>query len=123
MIPAPAAGKFRRALSYAVPHWRTLAGVVALTLAAAGLAALQPWPLKILVDFGLGGAALPETLAHAFEFARIAPTPVALIVFAAVSSIVLFILTLVIEAGTTFAWARAGQRMVYSLASALFLQL
>ena len=123
MTPAPAARKFRRALAYAVPHWRTLAGVLALTLAAAGLAALQPWPLKILVDFGLGGAPLPEALARAFAFAGVAPSPLSLIVLAAGSSIVLFVLMLVIEAGTTFAWARAGQHMVYSLASALFLQL
>src|SRR5829696_7409949 len=123
MRPVRLVGKFQRVLAYAIAQRRALVVVFVLSLGGAALAALQPWPLKILVDFGLSGAALPDLLAGGFALAGLTPSPLAIVAVAASASILLFVLTTALEAATTFAWATAGQRMVYGLATDLFLQL
>src|SRR5438132_10708654 len=72
---ASAGGKFQRVLVYALAHCRTVIAILALSLACSALAVLQPWPLKLLVDFGIGGAPLPDALASVFALAGIEATP------------------------------------------------
>src|ERR1700704_3228666 len=43
-------GDYRRACKYFLRQWRGLAFLVLLCFLASGLAVLQPWPLKLLVD-------------------------------------------------------------------------
>jgi hypothetical protein len=43
-------GHYRRVLAFAGSEWRTIAAVLAMAALAAALAALQPWPLKLLID-------------------------------------------------------------------------
>lgn len=43
-------------------QWRALIAILALTLLASATGALQPWPMKILVDHGLRGDPLPDYL-------------------------------------------------------------
>ena len=54
--------RYARMMPYILRRWRGLAVILVLTILSASTAALMPWPLKILVDYALGDAALPLTL-------------------------------------------------------------
>ncbi|MBI2881605.1 MAG: ABC transporter ATP-binding protein, partial [Candidatus Tectomicrobia bacterium] len=112
--------RYGRILRYARGEWRTFLLVSGLTLAASGVAALQPWPLKVLVDFALGGAPLPDSPRLLLEEVRPIATPVVLIIAAALGSVALFALRSAVDTGLNWAWAAAGQRMVHALAADLF---
>jgi ATP-binding cassette subfamily B protein len=111
---------YRRLLPYVAAQWPALALIVLLTVAASLLTAFQPWPLKLLVDYALGTASPPDSLRLLLAKFSLRPTPVVLIVLAAVASFLLFAVNSAVDAGFTWAWARAGQRMVYGLAAAVF---
>ena len=115
--------KYKRVIRYAMRQWRSLVLILGLTVAIAATAALQPWPLKILVDHALGGAPAPLLIGSLLERFSLSPTPTTLIFVAAASSLGLFLLSSALDAGLNFAWAAAGQRMIYDLASHLFLRL
>ena len=51
--------KYRRVVAFALRQSRLLFAIVVLTLGYSALSALQPWPLKLLVDHALGEAPLP----------------------------------------------------------------
>jgi ATP-binding cassette subfamily B protein/subfamily B ATP-binding cassette protein MsbA len=53
----------------------------------------------------------------------LSPTPTVLVVLSALASVALFALNSGLNIGVTWAWAAAGQRMVYDLAADLFLHL
>jgi ATP-binding cassette subfamily B protein/subfamily B ATP-binding cassette protein MsbA len=56
--------RYTRLLPYVRRQWRALAVILSLTLVAAAVTALMPWPLKILVDYALGDTPLPLTVAR-----------------------------------------------------------
>ena len=115
--------RYKRVLAYARPQWPTLAAIVSLSILASSFAALQPWPIMIMVDYGLGEATFPglvRSFLHAFGFA---PSRLAVVTFAALASIMIFAGSALFDAALSTAWAKAGQRMVYGLAGDLFLQL
>lgn len=114
--------KFRRILAYARPEWRALVCILALTFVASALAALQPWPLKILVDYGLRGATVPPAISEWLMKSGMA-LAMSFIVLAAIASILFFALNAALDAALTLAWSATGQRMAYALASELFLRL
>src|SRR5258708_624310 len=112
-----------RLLHYALRERAWLAAIVALTLAASGLAALQPWPMKLLIDHVLGTSPLPEVLKnclHLFSLATSGPILLAVVVL---GGLLLFALNAAVDAGLTWAWTVAGRRMVYALAGDLFARL
>jgi ATP-binding cassette, subfamily B, bacterial len=121
-MPRGTVSRLARVTAYARGEWPVLAGIVALTLAYSAIAPLAPWPFKLLVDYGLGGAAAPEFLAQFFDRLGL-PAGVGFILLAAAASVVLFAVTACLDAALTLAWSAAGQRMVYSLATDLFVQL
>lgn len=112
--------KYRRLIPYALRQWPTLLWIGALTVVSSCLTALQPWPLKILVDHALRQAELPSSLRSALSALALTATPGVLIVAAAAASLCIFGLNILLEVGLTWGWSSAGQRMVRSLASALF---
>jgi ATP-binding cassette subfamily B protein len=118
-----AISKYRRVIRYTMRQWPSLVLILGLTVAIAATAALQPWPLKLLVDHALGGAPAPLLIGSLLERFSLSPTPTTLIFLAAVSSLGLFLLSSALDAGLNFAWASAGQRMIYDLASHLFQRL
>ena len=65
--------KYRRILGFAQTEWRSLACAVAVSVLFAGLAAVQPWPLKLLIDYAVGDAVLPVWMQTAFGSAGHAP--------------------------------------------------
>lgn len=115
--------KYAGIVRHALAHWPTLAGIAALTLALSALAALQPWPLKILVDYGIGNLPPPAPLVAWLGTVQIESTAVNLIWIAALGAIALFAAHAALDSALTWAWSAAGQRMVYDLAADLFLQM
>jgi ATP-binding cassette, subfamily B, bacterial len=110
-------GKYRRILPYIVDQWPILAGILLMTALASGLAALQPWPVKILVDYALLQRDLPAALAAFFESAGWAGSAVVLIILAGAASVLLYLCNAALGAALSWAWSVAGRRMVYSLAT------
>jgi ABC-type multidrug transport system fused ATPase/permease subunit len=108
------AADYRHAARYIFRQWRSLAVLVALCLVASGLAVVQPWPLKLLVDTVFGTQSPPEWLGLAGNDAR------ALIVVAAIASFLAYGLTSLVDVALAYGWTRAGQRMVYDLAADLY---
>ncbi|MBD1918056.1 MULTISPECIES: ABC transporter ATP-binding protein [Cyanophyceae] len=115
--------RYKRLLPYLLRHWPLLVLIVVLTLLASLLAALQPWPLKILVDYALGDTALPHVLSTLLSALHQEKSAVALVVLAALSSFGLYCINSVFDAVLSLAWATMGQKTVYELSAALFSQL
>ena len=66
-------------LAFLRPYRGKAAAIFALSLLEIGLAALAPWPLKVIVDYVLDGLALPPALA-ALTPSAIAGSAVAVLV-------------------------------------------
>jgi len=115
--------RYGRLFRYVFRYWPGLLCIVGLTVAMSAVAALQPWPLKLLVDHALGDAAVSDSLRSALAGMSLSPTPTVLVVLSALASVALFALNSGLNIGVTWAWATAGQRMVYDLAADLFLHL
>jgi ATP-binding cassette subfamily B protein/subfamily B ATP-binding cassette protein MsbA len=109
-----------RLLPYALRQWRSLSAIIVLTIASSAIAALQPWPMKILVDYGLRHDPLPLRLRGFLEALSLPQAPSILIFTAALASLALFATSSGLDAGLTWVWAMAGQRMVFGLATDLF---
>lgn len=80
--------------------------------------ALQPLPLKILVDYALGGHPAPAVLRTWLD-----PTPGVLIATAVLASIGIFALHSLLEIAITWVWSATSQHILYDLAAALFSRL
>src|SRR5438034_1190191 len=112
--------KYRRLFPYALRQWPGLLFIGIFTAAGSLAVALQPWPLKLLVDGAFGHAPVPVVLSNLLKAFSQQPTPHALIVVAALASLGLFALNTFIDVGLTRAWSVIGQRMVHDLAIDLF---
>jgi ATP-binding cassette subfamily B protein/subfamily B ATP-binding cassette protein MsbA len=111
---------FRRLSKYILRQWRTLALIAGLTVATPLVAALSPWPMKLVVDAATGAGAVPHWVGRLIEAGGVEPGPRALVVFAAVASLALFVIGSGLESALSLSWTAAGQRMVYELAADLF---
>jgi ATP-binding cassette subfamily B protein/subfamily B ATP-binding cassette protein MsbA len=114
---------YARVLLLARSEWRAICAVIAMAALAAGLGALQPWPLKLLIDYGLTDSALPAPLAAVFEATGITAGRAQVIIAATLAVIVLFATAAALESAVTLVWFAAGQRLVYRMASSVFMQL
>ncbi len=115
--------RFRPLFRYPAAQRRWLVLILVLSGLSAVAVALQPWPMKLLVDDALGGGAAPTGLSAMLSGIGVSPTPAVLVVVAALASLALFALNSALDVGLTWAWATAGQRMVYDLAADLFRRL
>ena len=93
------------------PHWKSMVLGVAAAVASAGLDLLQPWPLKIVVDYVVGSKTAPQWLpADRFLILDIAALSiVAIAVLGAIASYVENVLT-----------TRVGQRVTHNLRTTLY---
>src|SRR5262245_26057849 len=112
--------RYYRLLQYARPYWRSFGLILVATLAASALAALQPWPLKLLVDHVLGSDPLPQWLQSLLTALSLEPTPTRLLMLIVISGLGLFAITSALDVGLTWAWTFVGRRIVYSVAEDLF---
>src|SRR6266704_3253887 len=107
--------KYRRLLRYGQRQRSLFAFVAVLTVAGSLLAALQPWPMKLLVDQVLGQKPMPGWLQGALSGLGVQTTPSLLLGLVALGGLLLFVLNSAMEIGLTWLWTRAGRRMVYDL--------
>ncbi len=105
-------------LSFLQPYrWRVVA-VLALSIAEIGLAALAPWPLKVVVDYVLGVLPLPEPLA-AIMPALATQSTVALLVFVILVGLLVQIANEVIRMIHTQIQVQTAHRVLYTLRAKL----
>lgn len=108
---------------YARPYWRSFALIFILTLAASALAALQPWPMKVLVDNVLGGKALPPFLENIFKIFSFQPDASRLLAIVALGGVAFFALNSIFDAALSWSWTLAGRKTVYALSEDMFARL
>jgi ATP-binding cassette, subfamily B, bacterial len=106
-----------RLLRYAGRQRPRFVAIALLTLCASTLVALQPWPMKLLVDYVLSDKVPPAWLSN------VAATIPSLLVCIVVAGLILFALNSVLDAALTWLWTIAGRRIVYDLAEDLFAKL
>ena len=111
--------KYRLLLGYARSQQLTLLLIFVLTLGSSALVALQPWPMKLLVDHVLGSRPVPEFL----KSIGIPEARTQLLIVIVVAGLALFAINTVLHAVLAWKWTRAGRRMVYDLSEDLFARL
>jgi ATP-binding cassette subfamily B protein len=114
---------YQRILRYAAKRWPALLVMLGLTGISSAVVVLQPWPLKILVDYALGGHAAPAVLRAILERVSLEPTPGVLIVTAVLASIGIFALYSFLQIALTWVWSATSQHILYDLAADLFSRL
>lgn len=97
--------------------------ILTCTLAFTGTVALEPLPMKVLVDFALGDAGAPPALESMLRSLQLEPTPTVLVFVAALASLGLFAINSALGVCLGLAWSVGGQRMVFALAGDLFARL
>src|SRR5262245_32157115 len=115
--------RFRKVVFYAFQQWRLLFVVLTCTVGYTATAALEPWPMKLLVDYALGDVRAPATIEAEIRSVNLQPTPTLLVITAALASLGLFVLNSLLAVAMGLSWSLGGQRMVYHLAGDLFAQL
>ncbi|HEX7794932.1 MAG TPA: ABC transporter ATP-binding protein [Vicinamibacterales bacterium] len=96
-----------------------MALILFLLLTQIGLGALQPWPLKIVIDYVLNGNPLPEPLRH-WTAALVGTRAITLLVLFVGAGALLEILNQFVTACATQVQVATGQQMVYDLRYRLF---
>ena len=105
-------------LGFLRPYRRQAAAIVALSIVEVGLAALAPWPLKVIVDYVLSGLPFPEVLA-AVTPATIAGSAVALLVVVVLAGLLVQVANEVVRMIHTQMQVQTAQRVVYTLRAEL----
>jgi len=106
-------------LSFLRPYRNQVALLSVLLLSEIGLGALQPWPLKVVIDYVLERHPMPEPFAHWLS-AFHGGNPVYLLVVLVIAGVVLQVINQFVSAYGTQVQVDTGQRMVYDLRYKLF---
>ncbi|MBS1818008.1 MAG: ABC transporter ATP-binding protein [Acidobacteria bacterium] len=104
----------RWTLEHMRPYRGRVAGVGALMLLQVGLGALEPWPLKIVIDYVLGQHELPEPL-KSWAFGLTGGGTASLLILFVLAGVVLQLVHQVASAVGVRLQTDTGQRMVYDL--------
>jgi ATP-binding cassette subfamily B protein/subfamily B ATP-binding cassette protein MsbA len=112
--------RYRQVLKYTAHQWRYLLGILSVTAVWSAVAALEPWPMKLLIDYGLKRQDLPSGLASLLRATAIPQTPLALIACAAMATLALFVIGGALGMALTWLWSVVGQWMVFDLSTDLF---
>jgi ATP-binding cassette subfamily B protein/subfamily B ATP-binding cassette protein MsbA len=104
-------------LRYVRPRWRATAFLTATMLIDIALNLAQPWPLKLVIDNVLGHHPTPPLLTSVLPGSS---TAHGLLVWAAVGTVVVFVLATASSTLYTYLSLRVGQQMTFDLASDLF---
>jgi len=114
---------YLRLLRYALKHRSALALIFILTVAGSVLLALQPWPVKLLIDHALESNPLPSWLEGLFRSLSIEPTGGVILVAVVAGGLVLFALSSALDVALAWIWTMLGRRLVYDVAEDLFARL
>jgi ATP-binding cassette subfamily B protein len=116
-------GAWRTALRAGPIHRRTLAVMWLLTLASAGFALLQPWPVQVVIDHAVGGVPGPGWLTSLRARLPGAGSAGGLAAWAGIATVLIFMLDAWVDVRLTMRWVREGQGAVYRLGQAVFAHL
>ncbi|MFM7224617.1 MAG: ABC transporter ATP-binding protein [Actinomycetota bacterium] len=114
------ADRSRPSWRYPRRETRRLVGIGALTLVSSAAVALQPLPLKLLVDNGIGGAevqGVPGQLLSALGLGNLGQR--GLVVLAGLLALATALTLAAVTNGINWQWESAGQRMVGAVMSDL----
>jgi ATP-binding cassette subfamily B protein/subfamily B ATP-binding cassette protein MsbA len=100
-----------------------LAVILLLNALSALVGAVQPWPLKILVDYGVKQAPAPNWLQGLTRFSPFVEASSLFILVAVGASTALFALSAAFNAAQNRTWAIVGRRMMSELSADLFYKL
>jgi ATP-binding cassette subfamily B protein len=109
-------------LAFLRPYRTRVLAIAVLSLAEIGVAALAPWPLKIVVDSVLGDHPLPEPFAGLIA-STAGARPVALLVIVVVAGLLLQVAGELLRTIQTQLQVDTGQRIVYGLRARLLAHL
>jgi ATP-binding cassette subfamily B protein/subfamily B ATP-binding cassette protein MsbA len=109
-------------LGFLRPYRGQAAAILALSILEIGLAALAPWPLKVIVDYVLGGLPLPAPIA-AITPAAVAGSAVAFLVMVVVAGLLVQVANEVVRMIHTQMQVKVAQRVVYTLRAKLLAHL
>ncbi len=108
---------------YAWRERRRLGATLVLTVILSLLAAVEPLPLKLLVDNAIGGAPLPPLAIQLLQNFGLRPDAWLLVVMAALATLLILMAIAFLIAAISWLWAFAGQAMVVDLTTDLFSRL
>jgi ABC-type multidrug transport system fused ATPase/permease subunit len=120
--PVPPPSLLTWTISFLRPHRGRVVLVVVLLLMQIGLGALQPWPLKIIIDYVLDRNPLPEPLGH-WTTMLVGTRTLSVLVLFVVTGAALEIINQFVTAWATQVQVATGQEMVYALRYRLFAHL
>ena len=109
-------------LGFLRPYRKQAAAILALSIIEVGLAALAPWPLKVIVDYVLGGLPLPASLASITP-AAVAGSAVAFLVVVVLAGLLVQVANEVVRMVHTQMQVQVAQRVVYTLRAKLLAHL
>ncbi len=109
-------------LGFLRPYRGQAAAILALSILEIGLAALAPWPLKVIVDYVLGGLPLPASLASITP-AAVAGSAVAFLVVVVLAGLLVQVANEVVRMVHTQMQVQVAQRVVYTLRAKLLAHL
>ena len=116
-------GLCRWALRYAFGRWLALTGVLGSMLLQNGLDLLKPWPMAILIDYVLGGKKPDGWVARLVESLPGSHDQSSLIAWSVGSTVVIFLLSWLVQLAGAYANISFGQRIIYDLAGHLYFKL
>ncbi len=115
--------KYRRLLAFARPQLRAFGLIAALSVFGSVMVALQPWPIKLLVDSVLQGQVLPRAVQATLDSLGIPSSRLALVALFALAGLAVTTLHIASESWLAWNWTRAGRRVVFDTAEELFARL
>jgi ATP-binding cassette subfamily B protein/subfamily B ATP-binding cassette protein MsbA len=111
-----------RIACHARPELGSLIALLSLLLLGAGLTALVPWPLKLIVDHVLPGEPLPSAVAWLEQLPGTAG-PSATLAWLALGTILIFLVNEGIASLRRYLESGLGERLTYALGETLFAEL
>jgi ATP-binding cassette subfamily B protein len=110
---------YNRVFRYIGPHKASMAIVFAIITVEAVLGLLEPWPMKILIDQGLGGQPLSGWLAWLLPFLE-GQSAASIVVFAVLAGVAVRLVGNVLKIVTDYLKPRVSDSMTLSFKADLF---
>nr|AQQ75151.1 hypothetical protein [uncultured bacterium] len=101
------------------PHWKTLSVAFVAVLIEGAASLFDPWPIKIVLDYALGSRPMPEWIAS-FIRATFGEGKLAVIYFAAISTVVVAALGAVASYTQNCLTTKVGQMVMLDLRQRLY---
>ena len=114
---------FRWIMHYAARRWHGLVAVLMSMLLGIGLSVLQPWPMKLLVDYVLQGRPLPAETAAWLGPQFLAVSRETLLAWSVAGTVLLFLLSWAVGLLGAYLSTGFGQRLTYEVAADVFFHL